>query len=232
MRPPARNVQAPVGLHAHGLGGSPRGHPRHDTSACRLRLLVRLPVDVKEWVAQEALDRGCSMNAVIVDALNAKITSVFGETQNKKHAAAIKAVIDIEQLPKGTAILMPPSHRQRETDLLVRRPADVDYGLLARVSGEDATYAEDDVSAKAMEPLHPSARNGSRRASIPPPERIGLSRVEAAELVGVSPALFDDMVKDGRMPPPRQINDESVWGREQLEQRLSNSHYAVADHKS
>ena len=159
MRPPARNVQAPVGLHAHGLGGGPRGHPRHDTSACRLRLLVRLPVDVKEWVAQEALDRGCSMNAVIVDALNAKITSVFGETQNKKHAAAIKAVIDIEQLPKGTAILMPPSHRQRETDLLVRRPADVDYGLLARVSGEDATYAEDDVSAKAMEPLHPSARN-------------------------------------------------------------------------
>ena len=112
------------------------------------RLLVRLPVDVKEWVAQEALDRGCSMNAVIVEALNAKITSVFGETQNKKHAAAIKAVIDIEQLPKGTAILMPPSHRQRETDLLVRRPADVDYGLLARVSGEDATYAEDDVPPK------------------------------------------------------------------------------------
>ncbi len=30
----------------------------------------------------------------------------------------------------------------------------------------------------------------------------GLSRVEAAHYIGVSPSLFDAMVKDGRMPQP------------------------------
>jgi hypothetical protein len=35
----------------------------------------------------------------------------------------------------------------------------------------------------------------------------GLSRIEAARYVGVSPSLFDQMVKDGRMPGPKRINN-------------------------
>jgi len=45
----------------------------------------------------------------------------------------------------------------------------------------------------------------------------GLSRVEAAAYVGVSPSLFDEMVKDGRMPQPKRINSRTVWDRRLLD---------------
>jgi predicted DNA-binding transcriptional regulator AlpA len=50
--------------------------------------------------------------------------------------------------------------------------------------------------------------------SLPPR---GLSRPEAAAYVGVSPSLFDAMVKDGRMPPAKRINSRTVWDRQQLD---------------
>jgi hypothetical protein len=45
----------------------------------------------------------------------------------------------------------------------------------------------------------------------------GLSRVEAAAYVGISPSLFDILVKDGRMPIPKRINARAVWDRLQLD---------------
>jgi len=45
----------------------------------------------------------------------------------------------------------------------------------------------------------------------------GLSRVQAAAYIGVSPPLFDEMVKDGRMPQPIRINARVVWDRLQLD---------------
>jgi predicted DNA-binding transcriptional regulator AlpA len=72
-----------------------------------------------------------------------------------------------------------------------------------------------DVSAE------PAALNEKLRtrhvlpASLPPR---GLSRVEAAQYIGVSPSLFDEMVKDGRMPPPKPINTRKVWDRLRLDQ--------------
>lgn len=52
---------------------------------------------------------------------------------------------------------------------------------------------------------------------IPPSERAGLSRVEAAEYIGVGVTLFDQMVADGRMPPPRQANARLLWSRVEVE---------------
>jgi predicted DNA-binding transcriptional regulator AlpA len=55
----------------------------------------------------------------------------------------------------------------------------------------------------------------NRRGNILPlslPPR-GLSREQAAEYVGVSPSLFDAMVKDGRMPEPKRINSRTIWDR-------------------
>lgn len=46
----------------------------------------------------------------------------------------------------------------------------------------------------------------------------GLSRVEAAAYVGVSPSLFDLLVSDGRMPAPKRINSRTVWDRKKLDQ--------------
>ena len=54
-----------------------------------------------------------------------------------------------------------------------------------------------------------------RRAIVLPPSLPprGLSRVEVAAYVGVSPGLFDEMVRDGRMPSPKRINGRRVWDR-------------------
>ena len=53
-----------------------------------------------------------------------------------------------------------------------------------------------------------------RTAALPPslPPR-GLSRVEAAAYIGVSPGLFDAMVTDGRMPCPKRVNARTLWDR-------------------
>lgn len=41
--------------------------------------------------------------------------------------------------------------------------------------------------------------------------RRGLHREEAAIYIGVGPSKFDEMVADGRMPAPKQIDDRNVW---------------------
>lgn len=49
----------------------------------------------------------------------------------------------------------------------------------------------------------------------------GLSRVQAAAYIGVSPSLFDAMVKDGRMPKPTRINARTVWDRVKLDESFA-----------
>lgn len=61
------------------------------------------------------------------------------------------------------------------------------------------------MRAQATHPLPPS---------LPP---LGLSRVEAAAYIGVSPSMFDLMVKDGRMPGPKRIGGRVVWDRKKVE---------------
>ncbi len=46
--------------------------------------------------------------------------------------------------------------------------------------------------------------------SLPPR---GLSRDQAAAYLGISAWLFDELVKDGRMPPPTRIRTRLVWDR-------------------
>jgi predicted DNA-binding transcriptional regulator AlpA len=45
----------------------------------------------------------------------------------------------------------------------------------------------------------------------------GLSREQAAAYVGISPSLFDTLIKDGRMPGPKRINSRAVWDRLKLD---------------
>ncbi|MFG1462074.1 hypothetical protein V5F77_04165 [Xanthobacter sp. DSM 24535] len=45
----------------------------------------------------------------------------------------------------------------------------------------------------------------------------GLSRVEAAAYIGISPTLFDELVQDGRMPKPKLVNTRNVWDRVRLD---------------
>ena len=63
---------------------------------------------------------------------------------------------------------------------------------------------------------HDARRSGTgasastRELRFPPR---GMSRVEAADYLGISPTLFDTMVKDGRMPGPKLINTRTIWDR-------------------
>ena len=45
----------------------------------------------------------------------------------------------------------------------------------------------------------------------------GLSRVQAAEYIGVGVTKFDEMVSDGRMPRPKRIDGRTVWDRIKLD---------------
>ena len=45
----------------------------------------------------------------------------------------------------------------------------------------------------------------------------GFGRIEAANYIGVSPTLFDQMVRDGRMPPPKRVNSRTIWDRLSLD---------------
>ena len=68
-----------------------------------------------------------------------------------------------------------------------------------------------------------AVRNVGRRRDVLPiscPPR-GLSRGEAAAYIGVSPSLFDQMVKDHRMPCPKRINSRTVWDRLALDEAFA-----------
>lgn len=61
-----------------------------------------------------------------------------------------------------------------------------------------------------------------RHASLPPTlAPRGLSRPEAAGYIGVSPGLFDRMVRDGRMPPPKRVDGRLIWDRIRLDAAFS-----------
>lgn len=59
------------------------------------------------------------------------------------------------------------------------------------------------------------ARAG-REWIVPPWERLGLSRIEAAEYVGVTAAMFTQMVAEGDMPQPRRYGSKRIWDRRQV----------------
>lgn len=45
----------------------------------------------------------------------------------------------------------------------------------------------------------------------------GFSREEAARYVGVGVTKFDQMVADGRMPRPKQVDGRVIWDRLKIE---------------
>lgn len=59
-----------------------------------------------------------------------------------------------------------------------------------------------------------AARSETLPANLPPR---GLSRVEAARYVGISPTLFDRMIAERRMPGPKRLGGRTVWDRHQLD---------------
>jgi len=67
---------------------------------------------------------------------------------------------------------------------------------------------------------------------IQPQDRLGMSREETAEYIGVSPGTFDRMVEDGRMPPAKMINTRKVWHRPAVEKAFAKLPDAGQDAES
>jgi predicted DNA-binding transcriptional regulator AlpA len=62
---------------------------------------------------------------------------------------------------------------------------------------------------------------GSRRHYVPnfdylPPGVIPFAVSREAALIGVSAAFFDRLVKDGRMPQPREVDGRVLWDSEEV----------------
>lgn len=49
-----------------------------------------------------------------------------------------------------------------------------------------------------------------------------ISREAAAAYICISPNKFDQMVRDGRMPPPKRIDARKVWDVRQLDAAADN----------
>jgi hypothetical protein len=54
-------------------------------------------------------------------------------------------------------------------------------------------------------------------SEVRPVPRRGLSRQESSMYVGVSPGKFDELVRDGRMPPPKRIDGRKLWDVRELD---------------
>jgi len=54
-------------------------------------------------------------------------------------------------------------------------------------------------------------RKVAARANTRPVPRRGLSRIEAAIYLGLSPSKFDEMRKSGRISPPRLADGRKLW---------------------
>jgi hypothetical protein len=70
------------------------------------------------------------------------------------------------------------------------------------------------VEGKSSESRGPKRLTLSEMRPVP---RRGLSRIESAMYIGVSPTKFDALVADGRMPKPVIIDGRKVWDRHELD---------------
>jgi hypothetical protein len=60
-------------------------------------------------------------------------------------------------------------------------------------------------------------------SQIRPSPRRGLSRVEAALYLGISPSKFDELRKDGRVGPAHIIGGRKVWDTRDLDETFDAS---------
>jgi predicted DNA-binding transcriptional regulator AlpA len=74
----------------------------------------------------------------------------------------------------------------------------------------------------SQSPPAPTGKNDKnpRHQCVTPPRC--LDRTNAAAYIAVSPSLFDELVKDGRMPPPIRINAKVVWDRLKLDAAIDD----------
>ncbi len=108
-------------------------------------MFLRLPADLRQWVAHEAVVGRRSMNAVVVEAVDFLKSTRTDQLADGQHAAAIELAISVARLPKGTAIMLQTKRHHLRTDILVRKPSETNGSILARVHGEGVVFGDDNA---------------------------------------------------------------------------------------
>lgn len=73
----------------------------------------------------------------------------------------------------------------------------------------------DDAPVEASRKDRHTQRRDVLPVSLPPR---GLSRVQAAQYIGVSPSHFDKLIRARAMPPAKRLGGRVVWDRKQLDE--------------
>jgi hypothetical protein len=112
-------------------------------------MLLRLPADLRQWLAREAVQGSRSQNAVVVEAIDLLRATRTERLADDNHSAAIELAISVARLPKSTAIMLQTKDRHLRTDILVRKPSQGNYSVLACVDGKEVVFADDFITSVA-----------------------------------------------------------------------------------
>jgi len=93
------------------------------------------------------------------------------------------------------------------------------YRLVEAALSRSKAEADHRNTFSASQEPQPQSPNGRRivLSEARPVPRRGLSRVEAAMYVGISPPTFGQMVRDGTMPPPKRVGSRKLWDVRELD---------------
>jgi hypothetical protein len=114
--------------------------PRPEAS----KFIVRLPSELKEWVAARAEAECSSMNSVIVRAIKAVMAVAERRAKARADEEQAERILAEANLPRGTRIMC--LSIDGGFQLLVRRPEDDMDWLLARILGGKTTIYGAEVS--------------------------------------------------------------------------------------
>jgi hypothetical protein len=109
------------------------------------KFVVRLPSEVKEWVAARAKAECTSMNSVVVRAIKAVMAVAERHAKTRANEEQAERIVAEANLPRGTRIICLPIDDGFE--LLVRRPDDDMDWVLARILGGKTTAYDPQMRA-------------------------------------------------------------------------------------
>jgi len=109
------------------------------------KFVLRLPPDLRQWIADEAVHSLRSMNAVVIEAVGLLMESRAEERRGHKHAAAVLQAIASGALVKGAwaCIIIKPDLHAMQTELLIQKPGEDEPIVFACVRGENIEMVGD-----------------------------------------------------------------------------------------
>jgi len=109
-------------------------------SSCNTsKFVLRLPPDLRQWIADEAVHSLRSMNAVVIEAVGFLMESRAEERRGHKHAEAVLHAIASSELVKGAwaCMIIKPDQHAMQTELLIQKSGEDEPILFASITGEN-----------------------------------------------------------------------------------------------